>query len=268
MKLGKLEIIVQKDFVRQKLSINDQLEATGGDQKKFWKSIQTIIPNSKKSHNLINLINETNGEVIPGSQTANYINDFFVQIGPKLAASLKKEWTYEGIEAMEITENIEVTREEIEKLCEKINVNKSSGLPNIATWILKEAFLANLNTVTTIINASFESCKCPDTWKIANVVPLQKEGNKQLVTNLRPVSLLPVPSKIIERIVHKKIFEHLQNYDLLCKEQGGFREGHSTVSTASFFVNEIYKAINQKKYILMSHTSISKERLIQLTIIF
>ena len=99
-----------------------------------------------------------------------------------------------------------------------------------------------------IINAPFESCICPDLWKIANVVPLQKEGNKQLVLNLRPVSLLPVQSKIIEKVVHKKIYyEHLQINDLLCKEQGGFREGFSTVSTASFFVNEIYKSINQKK---------------------
>ena len=58
--------------------------------------------------------------------------------------------------------------------------------------------------------------------------------------------MLPVQSKIIEKVVHKKIYEHLQINDLLCKEQGGFREGFSTVSTASFFVNEIYKSINQK----------------------
>ena len=115
-----------------------------------------------------------------------------------------------------------------------INNNKSSGLPNIATWLLKEAFLANSNIVTDIINSSFESCKCPETWKIANVVPLQKEGNKQLVSHLRPVSLLPVQSKIIEKNVHRNIVEHLQNNDLLCKERGGFREGHSTVSTFTF----------------------------------
>ena len=45
---------------------------------------------------------------------------------------------------------------------------------------------------------------------------------------------------------------------MLCKEQGGFREGHSTVSTASFFLNEIYKAINQKKYTLVTYLDIKK----------
>ena len=205
------------------------------------------------------MINEENGEAIPEDQTANYINNFFVEIGPKLAASLDKEWMRdEGVESREVMENIVVTREEVEKLSGEINTNKSSGLPNIATWLLKEAFLNNTNIVTEIINTSFESCKCPDTWKIANVVSLQKEGNKQLVSNLRPVSLLPVQSKIIEKIVHKNIFEHLQNNDLLCKEQGGFREGHSTVSTASFLVNEIYKAINEKKYTLVTFLDIKK----------
>ena len=234
------------------------MRATEGDQKKFWKNIQNIIPNLKKNQNSINLINETNGETIPEDQTANYMNNFFVEIGPRLAASLDKEWMYEGVGSREVMENIIVTREEVKKLSGEINTNKSSGLPNIATWLLKEAFLNSTNIVTEIINTSFESCKCPDTWKIANVVPLQKEGNKQLVSNLRPVSLLPVQSKIIEKIVHKNIFERLQNNDLLCKEQGGFREGHSTVSTASFFVNEIYKAINQKEYTLVTFLDIKK----------
>ena len=238
--------------------IRDQMEANGGDQKKFWKSIQNIIPNSKKSQMSINLINENNGDIVPENQTANYINEFFIGIGPKLAASLNKEWNYGGIEAEERIEDIIVTNEEIEELSEGINTNKASGLPNISTWVLKEAFLSKTNVIANIINASFEKCKCPDTWKIANVVPLQKDGNKQLVSNLRPVSLLPIQSKIIERIVHKRIFDHLQNNDLLCKEQGGFREGHSTVSTASYFINEIYKAINQKKYTLVAYLDIKK----------
>ena len=79
-----------------------------------------------------------------------------------------------------------------------------------------------------------------------------------LVSNLRPVSLLLVQSKIIEKVVYYKIFKYLKNYDLLCKEQGGFREGHSTVSTASFFINEIYKALNVKEYTIVAYLDIKK----------
>ena len=76
----------------------------------------------------------------------------------------------------------------------------------MSTWVLKETFLTIPDIVTKIMNMSFVKCECPETWKVANVVPLQKEGNKQLVSNLRPVSLLPVQSKIIEKIVHNRIF--------------------------------------------------------------
>ena len=65
-------------------------------------------------------------------------------------------------------------------------------------------------------------------------------------------------SKIIEKIVHNRIFEHLTNHDLLCQEQGGFREGCSTLSTAALFVNEIYKALNDKKYTIIAYLDIRK----------
>ena len=191
-------------------------------------------------------------------QVADYINNFFLEIGPKLAASLDSTWEYKGVIADENIKDIEATQEEIIDISKKININKSSGMAHIPTWILKRAFITKSDIVTNIVNSSFTACKCPDLWKVAGVVPLQKDGNKQLVSNLRPSSRLPVQSKIIEKIVHSKISEYLNNLDLLCKEQGGFRKGHSTVSTASFFVNEIYKAMNEKEYLLVTYLDIKK----------
>ena len=175
-----------------------------------------------------------------------------------LAAPLNQDWTYDGVIPDEIIAEITTNEREIELLSKNINTNKSSGIQNIATWILRESFLTVPDIIADIINTSFVQCECPNTWKIANVIPLQKEGNKQLVTNLRPVSLLPVQSKIIEKIVHNRIFEHLTNHDLLCKEQGGFREGCSTLSTAALFVNEICKALNDKKYTIVAYLDIKK----------
>ena len=237
--------------------IKDKMRANGDDQKKFWKAVKEIIPSNKNSQNLINLVDDNNDDV-PVDQAANFINRYFVNIGPNLASVLQQDWQYNGVESDEMINNIETNQYEIECMSKQINTNKSSGIPHISTSILKEAFLTVPNIVTYIFNKSFENSECPNSWKIANVVPLQKEGNKQLVTNLRPVSLLPVQSKIIEKIVHNRLFEHLQEHDLLCKEQGGFRKGHSTVSTASLFVNEIYKSINDKKYAIVAYLDIKK----------
>ena len=89
---------------------------------------------------------------------------------------------YEGLIAEYVIHSIRVTQAEIEIICKNININKSSVIPNMSTWMLKEAFLIIPNIVTNIINSSFESNSCPDSWKIANIIRLQKEGNKQLVT--------------------------------------------------------------------------------------
>ena len=113
-------------------------------------------------------------------QAADYINQSFINIGPSLAATLNQEWEYGGADVEGRIGDIGTNRNEIEILCRKINVNKSSGIKHITTWMLKEAFLTVPDPITEIINMSFIKNVCPDTWKTANVVPLQKEGNKQL----------------------------------------------------------------------------------------
>ena len=79
----------------------------------------------------------------------------------------------------------------------------------------------------------------PDLWKLANVIPLQKPGDPTDVNNLRPISLLPLPGKILEKLLHAKISAHLENNNLLISEQGGFRKGKSTIHTIANFTDDI-----------------------------
>ena len=64
------------------------------------------------------------------------------------------------------------------------------------------------------------------------------------MNNLRPISLLPLPSKLIEKIVHNRLYSHCNDNNLLDKKQGGFRPNHSTVSTTALYINDIYEAMN------------------------
>ena len=68
-----------------------------------------------------------------------------------------------------------------------------------------------------------------------------------MVSNYRPISLLPLLSKLIENIVHIRLYRHLMQYDLLDDRQGGFRPGYSTVKTCTYFTNDIYTAYNNKE---------------------
>lgn len=69
----------------------------------------------------------------------------------------------------------------------------------------------------------------PDGIKIAKVIPLFKAGDRQLQTNYRPISILPCFSKIYEKVVYKRMMSYILNFNILNKNQYGFRNKHSTI---------------------------------------
>ena len=87
----------------------------------------------------------------------------------------------------------------------------------------------------------------PEKWKMATVIRLYKGGNSKGVSNFRPVSLLPLPSKIIEKIVHNRINTHLEELNLLDTKQGEFRKNHSTISTIAKLTSKIFEGINNRE---------------------
>ena len=85
--------------------------------------------------------------------------------------------------------------------------------------------------VSTLFNVTFNTAIIPPEWKITKVTPLPKTGNSKLVSNYRPISLIHLLSKLIEKIDHNRIYSYLNKYDLLDHRQGFFRPNHSTVKT-------------------------------------
>ena len=98
----------------------------------------------------------------------------------------------------------------------------------------------------------------PSEWKIANITPLQKGGDKTSVSNLRPVSLLPLPSKIIERVLHDRIMFHLERNNLLETNQGGFQKKHSTMNTIAKLTNDIFEGINNREITTTVYIDLAK----------
>ena len=87
----------------------------------------------------------------------------------------------------------------------------------------------------------------PDIWKLANVTPIFKKGDKQLIQNYRPISLLPICGKIFEKIVFNNLYKHLTTHHLISKKQSGFRAGDSTTNQLIHLVNDIHRAFDSTK---------------------
>ena len=106
--------------------------------------------------------------------------------------------------------------------------NKAAGLDNIPARLLKDAEMELAPSITYLVNKSISDGIVPDLWKVARVTPLHKSDDKLQVENYRPISVLPVLSKVVERVVHSQLNAHLHQLDFLYQHQYGFRRGHST----------------------------------------
>ena len=118
----------------------------------------------------------------------------------------------------------------VDKLIGKLRNSGSVGLDYIDTGILKQARAELLPALTHIINLSILNSKFPTQFKKAKVVPLHKSGDYLNPKNYRPVAILPVMSKLVERAVFIQIIDYFESNNLLHPNHHGFRANHNTTT--------------------------------------
>ena len=151
-----------------------------------------------------------------------------------------------------ITE-IEVTNE----VTRLVKLHKSSlelSNPSIIFHVID----LTVKPFTFLLNWSVEVGIFPDCLKISKVVPIHKKGNKDDVSNYRPISLLSVFEKIFERLVYNRLSEFWNKYSVLYNHQYGFRENHSTTVAIIEITDLIYKFLDEGNYVLGLYIDISK----------
>ena len=98
----------------------------------------------------------------------------------------------------------------------------------------------------------------PDSWKHATIIPFQKEGDTKDANNLRPISLLPLPDKILEKLVQKQLSHYLENNNILDENQRGFRPKHSTTDSFVKLTENIYLAMNNREFTTVVYVDLRK----------
>ena len=121
---------------------------------------------------------------------------------------------------------------EISKIVESLNSKNSCGYNEIPVKIVKLSAPFIISPLTYICNKSFLTGTFPDRLKYALIQPVHKKGNKHLITNYRPISLLMTFSKIFEKLIFKRLHKHLCSNRILTKEQYGFRNNSSAENAA------------------------------------
>ena len=109
-----------------------------------------------------------------------------------------------------------------------------------------------------MFNKSLQLCTYPYEWKIANVIPVFKSGSQEILSNYRPISLLSIIGKTMEKCVFKYLFNFLSCYKIITNLQSGFMPGDITVNQLIYITNDIAKALDFGKEIRVVFCDISK----------
>ena len=134
----------------------------------------------------------------------------------------------------------------------------SKGPDGLSNFLLKQ--LANVlkGPLTVVINKSLSRGEFPDLLKLARVVPLFKAGEMELLDNYRPISLLPVMSKVLEKIVFQQLVEFLNINQVLYPRQYGFRRGHSTSDAVANLIGDVLKSFDDNLMVLSIFVDLRK----------
>ena len=144
-------------------------------------------------------------------------------------------------------DNVRINDNEILSLIRNLNPNKATGSDGITGKMLLICDESAVLPLKIIFQNILDTSVYPDSWKLANLTPVFKKGDKQLVENYRPISLLPVCGKIFEKIIFNDLYIYLTKNNLISKHQSGFRPGDSTTNQLLYLINEIHLAFENSK---------------------
>ena len=146
---------------------------------------------------------------------------------------------------------------------ETVNIIKSlkdssSGWDEISARVVKSTHISFIKPLTHIMNISFITGVFPTELKIARVIPIFKSGDSSILSNYRPVSVLPLFSKILERLMYNRLLAFINEHGLLYKFQFGFRALHSPNLALIILVDKISQALENGEFVLGLFLDFSK----------
>ena len=152
--------------------------------------------------------------------------------------------------------DLQLTTEEVARTLLALGSTKATGPDEIPSRLLKDTACQIAPSLTQIFNKSLCLGEVPDEWKLANIVPIHKKGDKSQVENYRPISLLSIMSKVLERCVLRNIRDHLQQ--LINDSQHGFTPGKSCTTQLLEVLDYIGSLLDSGKQIDVVYMDMSK----------
>ena len=154
---------------------------------------------------------------------ANKFNDFFLNIAEKLSAKIenknRKPQDYLKNPNKSKFTLKETIPNDVKKIVDQLDSKKSGDIYSITPEIVKLSNEVVAEALSIIFNRCVREGHFPDTLKLAKVIPIHKGDSVLTVSNYRPISLLPIFSKIMERLIYNQFIEYIEKYEILSELQ-------------------------------------------------
>ncbi|CAH2108193.1 unnamed protein product [Euphydryas editha] len=220
----------------------NKLDIAKNNPRNLWKSIKHICHfdkmNANVNHKLVTI------KTSP-FESANYINNHFSTIGKNLAEKIGLSFhpsiRLPSLETPSPNSFVLINTDpsELNLIISKLSNDSSPGFDNITTSFIKSAKHILIPVLCHIYNLCFEKGQFPLCFKKAVVTPIHKGGSEDDLNNYRPISVLPVLAKILEKLINNRLKKFLSTNNLLSNQQFGFRDSISTEDAVLSMTGEI-----------------------------
>lgn len=239
-----------------------ELREAVNDNKKTWQVIKRVTNTEIPKIPTTDLLSSSS---LP-QQSVDSVNEYFVNIGRNLANAFPNHRDHQGsprvssstLSPLHSFVMITTDEDEVEALLLSLKNDSAVGWDNISAKFLKRYKQWVVPPLTYIFNLCLNTGVFPLYLKKAIVHPIHKGGNRNCVNNYRPIAVLPAISKILERIINKRLIKYLEDKKLLSDNQFGFRRNKSTNNAVLELTNHIVKNIDAKKKVLSVFLDLKK----------
>ena len=238
----------------KKQHYTNRIAACKGNMKESWKTINELLNKRSKSSS-IDCLKESGTETRNKKDVSNAMNNFFCTIGRELADKIQPainpllsgEYEINNDKAKFHFEAVEL--KDIRDAFAKVKTAKSFGIDGISSYFMKLALPYIENSLAFLFNTSIETSQFPDSWKVARITPIFKDGDKTEKSNYRPISVLPVISKLFEKLVFNQLYQHMKDNGLFTSDQSGFLRLHSTLTCLLKMSDDWYNGLDLGKLV-------------------
>ena len=232
-----------------------------GNSKKTWQIINEIRGKGKTN---IKSSFKIDGKLVEDRRViANGFNSYFTSIATKLNDCEEgiplnplptfTDYMHPSVSSSMFLSNCDSN--EISNIISDLSKGKASDIP---IHLIKHVASIISPILCTFFNSFMDSGIFPTILKVGNITPIFKKGDSQLFDNYRPVSTIPIFSKIFEKLIYNRLYNYLVSKNILYDKQFGFRKNHSTSHAINYSVNHIVENINSKKHVLGIFIDLSK----------